>query len=437
MKCLKHKDNDVMMVCQKQECDMFLACVECIAGAHKGHDMGTLGNVGGTVKKELNNLWIANVQYLEELNMRLERIKSMKRQIKDATRKVKASQERINQVLKSDDWIQIIQEGKHIKSVTTNEDLLKDSVLEQSPPPGTSMVAEVELTSDFQGSIYRHKSLTPESCTALTEKYSITCIAPDKKDMFFAIIDKKIKHCKTNTHNPVKSIGSGTKIRGVVIKETDILLAACTDNKCVKTITTDGKTLHSFSTAPLIPNQLCISGSGDILVTLVSSFDDPIPDTEGAVSRYTHQGKRMITFERDRVGNSICPKYVAASRVSDMVVVTTHTHSDSEGWFYGHVLVMTGDLRVKFRYLGDGRIISGDQEYYQDTSKKHFVPAIDSKDHIILGDFKSGSIEIIDKLGHKLQCLGQVDGISCLTVSIDDQLWIGKNSGAVEVFKYN
>ncbi|XP_033754834.1 uncharacterized protein LOC117337821 [Pecten maximus] len=377
-------------------------------------------------KKRLQGISTANIKCLENQKEKLERIKNMKHQTRESIKTVQTLQERLGLILLTDDWIKIILEGKETKTKPTIEDL--------TTLPGTSTSTDVEQASDCVGSVYRHKSLETVSSIPLSNNYSITCIAPVKENSFWAIINKEIQMCKKQ--GIIKNIRYGTQIRGIAITVSDKLLATCTDDKCVKKITSEGKQLHSFSTDPLIPNQLCVASNGDILVTLVSSFEDPIPETVGVVSRYTPQGKRMITFERDRFGNTICPKYVAASRVSDMVVVTTHTNNDSDGWFYGHVMVMTGDLQVKFRYLGDGQFISGDQQFHQESSTKHFSPGIDSKDHIILGDIKSGSVEIIDKHGHRLQCLGQVDGISYLTVSIDDQLWVGLTTGQVQVYKY-
>ncbi|XP_021342144.1 uncharacterized protein LOC110442727 [Mizuhopecten yessoensis] len=195
----------------------------------------------------------------------------------------------------------------------------------------------------------------------------------------------------------------------------------------------DGEPLMTLSTDPWMPNRMCVASNGDILVTQVSSFEKRLADTAGIVSRYTTHGKRMVTVERDRFGNTICPKFIAASRVSDLVVVTTLTNEENGG-YNGHVVVMTGDLQVKFRYLSDGRVIPGDQQYHPDISTKHFCA--DSQDNIILGAVNLGSIEIIDKHGHKLKHLGQVDDMGCLAISRDNELWVGKTKGQVEVFKY-
>ncbi|XP_033755408.1 uncharacterized protein LOC117338247 [Pecten maximus] len=507
MKCSLHKDQTVIMVCQRQECETCLVCVLCIAGPHKGHEMTTLEEVGKSVKILLQEESKATIKYLEDQNKQLKRIKRMEQvndqkqksvhklmeaqgqqmheyvdkvinhmtsqfnnkyerrlkelksiyqKTKDSSETIQTSQERLKQILETDDWIQIIQEGRKTMTVPIVEDLPEDttpevrveeinktlvtgilSALQQCQPQTTSSPSEAEVvehTSDFEGTIYRHKTLKSVSCITISPDY-ISSVAPGKNDTFWVIINKEMKFC--NKQGIVNNtIRNETKIRGIAIKEFDQVLTTCPDGKCVKKITSGGKQLHSFSTDPLTPNRLCVASNGDILVTLVSSFEDPIPETVGVVSRYTPQGKRMITFERDRFGNTICPKYVAASRISDMVVVTSITNQSSDNYFNGHVIVMTGDLQVKFRYLSDGQVIPGDQQYHQDISTKHFSLGIDSMDNIILGDIKSGSVEIIDKHGRRLQCLGQVDGLNDLTVSIDDQLWIGKKAGQVEVFKY-
>ncbi|XP_060075303.1 uncharacterized protein LOC132554993 [Ylistrum balloti] len=396
---------------------------------------------------------------------RSKEMKAIMHKIQDSIEIVEKSQERLGHVLDTDDWIKIILEGKKTTELPSVEDLSEDvtpdvgeedinktivtgilSALQQCQPPtaiteqpchpATTITKDDEHTSDFKGMVYRHRTLKSISCVSLSKEHRISNIAPGQTETFWVVINDEIKFCNKqhgiiNNNLTIKNI-----FRGMAVTESDKLLTTCTDDKCVRKITSGGKTLFSFNTDPLIPNQLCIANNGDILVTLVSSFVDPLPDTVGVVSRYTPQGKRMVTFERDRFGNSICPKYIAASRVSDMVAVTTITNKDNEGYYNSHVIVMTGDLQVKFRYLSDGRVILGDQQYRPHDSTIHFSVGIDSQDNIILGDIKAGSIQIIDQHGHKLQCFGHADGMNFLTVSFEDEIWIGKKNGQVEVFKY-
>ncbi|XP_060075302.1 uncharacterized protein LOC132554992 [Ylistrum balloti] len=434
MKCQTHADNNVIMVCQSGQCDTCFVCDKCIAGPHSRHPMATIEDVGTAEKKRLKTLSEDNSKSLEAQKKNMELVDSIKQRIQNSIDAMLSSQEKLRQVLETEDWISIIQEGKRAKrSDTAPEETGILSTSQQSQCSSVSST-EGEVSSDFEGTVYRHKKLETVSSTKLSPDHSITCVAPAERDTLWVIINKEVRLCKKQ--KLVNSnIKYGKKIRGIAVTNSDKLLTTCTDDKCVRKITSGGKTLFSLNTDPLIPNQLCVASNGDILVTLVSSFVDPLPDTVGVVSRYTPQGKRMVTFERDRFGNSICPKYIAASRVSDMVVVTNLTNKDNDDWFYGHVIVMTGDFQVKFRYLSDGKVIPGNQQYHQDTSTKHFSIGIDIQDNIILGDMKAGCIDIVDKLGQKLQRLGEVSGISYLTVSNDDQLWIGQTTGRVEVYK--
>ncbi|XP_069113800.1 uncharacterized protein [Argopecten irradians] len=508
MKCSMHEDQPVIMVCQRQECETSLVCVLCIAGPHKGHAITTLEEVGKSVKKQLQEKFVENKEYLMDQNEKIERIKSMQKENDEKLTKlrvlmeeqgqlmheavdkiidnmnsqfenryrgkkdeliglnqrkqfsvetVQTLQQRLGHLLEAEDWAEIIMEGKKTITKPNGEDIPEEttpnigpdeinktvvtgilSALQQCQPHvSNSTPTEAEAddhASDFEGKIYKHKTLESASCFTISSDH-ISNVVPSKNDTFWVIIKEELKLCcGQGIINTIQN-DTRTEFRGMAISKSGQLLTTCSDGQCVKTISPDGKLMHSFSTKPLMPNRVCVANNGDVLVTLVSSFQDPIPDTVGAVSRYTPQGKRMITFERDRFGNSICPKYVTASPVSDMVVITSITNQSNDGNFNSHVLVMTGDLQVKFRYLSDGRVIPGDQSYQQDVSSKHFVPAIDSKDYIILGDIKSGFIEIIDKDGHILQCLGQVKALNYLAVSIDDRLWAGKKAGSVEVFK--
>ncbi|XP_021342141.1 uncharacterized protein LOC110442723 [Mizuhopecten yessoensis] len=452
MKCSVHADQTVIMVCRAKQCESCFVCVLCIAGSHNGHKMATVEEAGKAAEKRLHDASMANVNFLEDQKREMETINSME-QTTSRNAIVTSSEERLGHILETEDFLQIIQHEK--KSMTTPkvESLPKDTTPDIGAGEINKTLATGSLsalqqcesrsrftdddTSDFVGTVYRQKSLQSVSSFSLGNGGSIKCVALSKKDQSYIAVfrENQIYVCDEQGVLICRLVYE-SEPRGMVITDDKCLLVGFCDKLSVEKMTLDGKQLDTFSTAPLMPNKICVASNGDILVTLLSSFKDPLPDIVGAVSRYTPQGKRMVTFERDRFGNIIHPKYIAASRVSNMVAITTHTNKSSEGAFHGHLMVMTGDLQVKFRYLSDGRVIPGDEKYLPDISTKHFCVGFDSNDNIVLGDLVSGSIEIIDSYGQILQYLGKVDGLRNLVFSSQDELWIGKTSGRVEVFKY-
>ncbi|XP_021342145.1 uncharacterized protein LOC110442728 [Mizuhopecten yessoensis] len=413
MKCSVHADQTVIMVCRAKQCESCFVCVLCIAGSHNGHKKATVEEAGKAAKKRLKDKFMANVNFLEDQKREMERIsnmeqtttkkrgelrrmmetqgqqmhetvdkvithmispyeeqyearlkklKSIKRRTRDDIATIQSSEERLGHILETEDWLQIIQHEKKSKTTPKVEHLPKDttpdigaeeinktlvmgvlSALQQCEFRSRSTIAD-EDTSDFVGTVYRQKSLQSVSSFSLGHEDDTRCVAPSTKDQSYIVVygHERIIVCDKK----------GLVNKRLLLKSAPRALAITIDECLIVTsryqIRFDGKQLDTFSTYPLMPNKVCVACNGDIFVTLVSSYKDHFSDIFGVVSRYTPQGKRKITFERDRFGNTICPKYIATSRVSDMVVITTLTNKYDNG-YNGHVIVMTGDLQVKFR----------------------------------------------------------------------------------------
>lgn len=207
-----------------------------------------------TVKKVIDDN-MASFPWDMQYTQQQKELNDIKRVARGAIDTVKNSQKRLEQVLKTEDWIKIIMKKKEAVPVPKIDDLPEytipdieieeinkalDTEIKSALLPGSSPLTEAdEATSDFQGSVYRHKSLTSVSCITFSEDHAVRCVAPDNQDRFWAIIDKTLWLC--NKEGIYHDVGREMKFCGVDISETDKSLVVCTDDNCVLKITTNGK----------------------------------------------------------------------------------------------------------------------------------------------------------------------------------------------------
>ncbi|XP_052696297.1 uncharacterized protein LOC128174913 [Crassostrea angulata] len=187
-------------------------------------------------------------------------------------------------------------------------------------------------------------------------------------------------------------------------------------------IVKNGQTEVLFTIQGWMPSKLCVTSTGDILVTMFS--DD---ETQSKVVRYSGSTKKQsIQYDRDGKplysGNALI-KYITENRNHDICVAD---------FAAGAVVVVNHDGKLKWRYSGNPSV----------TKNKLFQPhgiTTDSQRHILTTDCDNHCIHILEQDGQFLRFIDNCDlqGPFGLCVDNNDNLFVCEyTKGNVKKIKY-
>ncbi|XP_056007569.1 uncharacterized protein LOC125666209 isoform X1 [Ostrea edulis] len=194
----------------------------------------------------------------------------------------------------------------------------------------------------------------------------------------------------------------------------------------INKLSTHNKTVTRLiqSTSPWSPECVCCSPStGDLMVGMYNT------DTEtGKVTRYNSSGQHILTIQHHNTGHTLYsrPYYITENNNGDIIV------SDWIKYKRGAVVVTERGGRHRFSYTGPP---SG-------SSLRPRGICTDALSHILVCDFNTHTVQMIDKDGHFLSLLlTRQHGINTpRSLNYDDKthlLWVGSYiTNTVSVYRY-
>ena len=448
-----HDHNGKECVCWCQTCGK-AACMDCITKSHRGHEFVELENVlqekRTSLQKELNYLESNKLKEWQGLLTEakkatsdfLDRVNGVDRELDD---KAKEFHKRVEDILekykkelneiKTSKLAILCEQEKRIsdglekvkRKIKECEDRLRSEKMESLLEYGGVKDDKKDILPTIS-CVFRHvlipghvdtKSLTemfgqiarlnptPSVQSAFrTEGYSssITCIGSGHA--WVQTKNKKLQ--QVDIKGSVKdTININFDFADIALSPQGDIILTDTTNNHIKLISTNKK-VQTLCKVQWEPCGLCCLHSGDIAVT----FCD-----EGRVVIYSMSGEVIKELDR-KLFKSPCR--VAQSKVNSDLYISEHRK----------VVALDKDYRVRYEYTGQG-------------DGGYFIPrglCTDNAGHVLIADYYSDRVHILDKDGQFLQYLLTRErgpmGPQRIDVDCEGNAWVGYMRGDVRVVKY-
>ncbi|XP_052677674.1 uncharacterized protein LOC128158755 [Crassostrea angulata] len=220
---------------------------------------------------------------------------------------------------------------------------------------------------------------------------SVTCLNEDKIWTSGKTNDIKCFNIKGSLLQTIKS--KSEEMPNDITVDSDGNLLYCNGTDGTVNIVKNGER-EELITLPekWTPNHLCVTSTGDLLVTMFS--DDK---TQSKVVHYSGSTEKQ-TIQFDEEGKPLYSgndktKYITENRNHDICVAD---------WEAGAVVVVNQDGKLRWRYTGHPSV----------TKNKPFKPygiTADSQSHILTGDSCNHCIHILDQNGQFLRYIDNCD----------------------------
>ncbi|XP_052677841.1 uncharacterized protein LOC128158901 [Crassostrea angulata] len=250
---------------------------------------------------------------------------------------------------------------------------------------------------------------------------NVTCLNEDK--IWTSGLTKEIKCFNINgSLHQTNTTRSGNRPRGLAVDSDGNLIYTDDESNTVNLLKM-GQTEELIRLQGWVPNKLCVTSTGDLLVTMHN--DLKIPSKVVHYSGYTE--KQTIQFD-----DEFKPLY---SRNNDIKYITENRNHDICVADYGAgvVVVVNQDGKLRWRYTGQPSV----------TKNKAFRPygiTTDSQSRILTADSDNNCIHIVDKSGQFLRYIDNCDLESPFGLCVDnnDYLFVCEcNKGNVKKIVYS
>ena len=217
----------------------------------------------------------------------------------------------------------------------------------------------------------------------------------------------------------------------------DGVLACLSGDHDIYKVHADYSVTRHFRIPHLFPRDICIEPGNTILVSLVDSEKLTITDySQRALARYTSSGERIIMVERDELRQRLFtwPFCVRTNMTGSLIAVVNKTSEDSS-----HLVILSSDLRLIQRYIGEGIVIGEDQTFCSEHIQRRFHPmdvVFDNDDNFLIAEFYTKTIQLLTENCTRLVTLETFVNIPRSLVYHDNEdIWVGLEDGTVKVLR--
>ncbi|XP_055998972.1 uncharacterized protein LOC125667228 [Ostrea edulis] len=264
----------------------------------------------------------------------------------------------------------------------------------------------------------------PELVTTINTGYknlrSVTCLSEEEFWTCAEVVDMKCFNVQGTVINTIKT-KSGRCPNDIAVTSDGDLVYPSGKTQTVNKVKS-GETEEVIRLQGWRPSQLCVTSSGDLLVTMYT--DDK---TQSKVVRYSGSTEKQ-TIQYDDEGKPLYSgngyiKYISENRNLDICVAV---------YGAGAVVVVNQSGKLRFRYTG----------HSSTTKNKPFKPrgiTTDSQSQILTADFNNNCIHILDQNGQFLRYIDNCDLRNPFGLCVDksDNLFVAEySSGNVKKIKY-
>lgn len=228
----------------------------------------------------------------------------------------------------------------------------------------------------------------------------------------------------------IKSLSLDFHINDIVAetKKNDSLLITDEDN-CKIVCLSEGVFSDFYSTGPFEPCGICVTESGDVIVTLALHN----PDTDmytGKIAYLSSSGQIKKSIQNDFDGLDVFakPHFITCNINGDVWV---------QDWWYQHVIVIDNQGGVRLRYTGQNKC--------DKTLPSDFYPlGLDhnSMGQVIIADYYNAALHLVSQDGQLIKyIMTQQDGL-CRPFPVacdkNDSLLVGdEENKTICIVKYN
>ncbi|XP_069101910.1 uncharacterized protein [Argopecten irradians] len=314
----------------------------------------------------------------------------------------------------------------------------------QGAQMATGMSLSTYKGSDFLGNVIRQgRELVPitsfqHSTSTPVTQMCCSCLCKS----WIKCLDQREITLKTKHGQKKKTVKFNSAVHGMTTVNDDTLLICGYEDRDIKQVKlSTGKVTSLFSTGKLYPRYICMSPGGDLYVTLMDQYDYNVTaDSERVLVRYSRHGQEKGRARHDGRGDVL---FIYPGRVrTNGGVVGVVNGTDK---YNSHLVLLNSDLTLRLRYLGNGKVVSGEEKFDTTTYKPdtdYFILdsdfIFDSLGNIIICEAYSRSVQLLSRdCVPMTTILPTQDYVPwAITITTDDEVWLGFKDGTVKVYKY-